>query len=51
MIDGDVDTVAARVIDRLVETGALRTGATVVLVNTTPDLDRGVGNFLKVRRV
>jgi len=50
-IDGDVDTVAARVIDRLVETGALRTGATVVLVNTTPDLDRGVGNFLKVRRV
>lgn len=50
-IDGDVDTVAARVIDRLVESSALRAGATVVLVNATPDLDRGVGNFLKVRRV
>lgn len=50
-VEGDVDTVATRALDRLVETRALARGAIAVVVNTTPDLDRGVGNFLKVRRV
>jgi hypothetical protein len=49
-IDGDVETVATRVIEQLLQLGLLATGATVVLVNATPDLDRGVANFLRVRR-
>jgi pyruvate kinase len=48
-IDGDVDTVAARVVDQLVQAGQLRAGATVVVVNASPDLDRGAANFLRVR--
>ena len=47
---GDVDTVAARVVDQLVQTGQLSGGATVVVVNVSPDLDRGAANFLRVRR-
>ena len=39
-IDGDVDTVAARVVDQLVQAGQLRCGATVVVVNASPDLDK-----------
>ncbi len=50
-IDGDVETVAARVIEQLQQTGQLAAGATVVVVNATPDLDRGVANFIRVRRV
>ena len=50
-IDGDVETVAARVIEQLQHTGQLAAGATVVLVNATPDLDRGLSNFIRVRRV
>ena len=50
-IDGDVETVAARVIEQLQQTGQLAAGATVVMVNATPDLDRGVANFIRVRRV
>jgi pyruvate kinase len=50
-IDGDVETVAARVIDQLQQTGSLLAGATVVIVNATPDLDRGNANFIRVRRV
>ena len=50
-IDGDVETVAARVIEQLQQAGQLAAGATVVLVNATPDLDRGVANFIRMRRV
>ena len=50
-IDGDVETVAGRVIEQLQQTGQLASGTTVVLVNATPDLDRGVANFIRVRRV
>ena len=50
-IDGDVETVASRVIEQLQQTGQLAAGTTVVLVNATPDLDRGVANFIRVRRV
>lgn len=48
--EGDVDSVAARVLDQLVQEGRVVTGATVVVVNTSPDLDRGAANFLRVRR-
>jgi pyruvate kinase len=48
--DGDVDTVAARVVDQLVQAQQLCGGATVVVVNVSPDLDRGGANFLRVRR-
>jgi pyruvate kinase len=48
--DGDVDTVAARVVDQLVQAGQLMSGATVVVVNASPDLDKGWANFLRVRR-
>jgi pyruvate kinase len=47
---GDVDTMAARVVDQLVQAGRLAPGATVVVVNASPDLDRGAANFLRVRR-
>jgi len=50
-IDGDVDAVASRIIDRLHSSGLLASGATVVLVNVSPDLDRGLANFIRVRRV
>jgi pyruvate kinase len=50
-LDGDVDAVATRVIEQLQRTGRLAAGATVVLVNATPDLDRGAANFLRIRRV
>lgn len=50
-IEGDVDTVAARIIEQLRQSGALQAGATVVVVNVSPDLDRGTANFLRVRRV
>jgi pyruvate kinase len=50
-LDGDVDEVATRVIDQLQKSGRLAGNATVVLVNATPDLDRGAANFLRIRRV
>ena len=49
-IDGDLDTVASGVIDALRTSGRIGAGATVVIVNVSPDLDRGAGNFLKIRR-
>lgn len=48
--EGDMDTVAARVVEQLVQGGHVSAGATVVVVNATPDLDRGAANFLRVRR-
>ncbi len=50
-MDGDVEVLASRVIDQLLQAGHLRCGSTVVVVNTSPDLDRGLANFLRVRRV
>ena len=49
--EGDVDTVATRVIEELVAAARLDGGGpTVVVVNASPDLDRGSANFLRVRR-
>jgi pyruvate kinase len=50
-LEGDVDAVATRVIEQLQRSGRLPGVATVVLVNATPDLDRGAANFLRIRRV
>jgi pyruvate kinase len=50
-LDGDVDAVATRVIEELQRSGRLPASATVVLVNATPDLDRGAANFLRIRRI
>ena len=35
---------------RLVQSGRVAAGSTVVVVNASPDLDRGAANFLRVRR-
>src|SRR5690606_21188415 len=48
-IEGDVDAVASGVIDALRTSGRIGAGATVVVVNASPDLDQGAGNFLKIR--
>lgn len=49
-LDGDVDQVGARVVDELRALGALAASPTVVIVNASPDLDRGAANFVRIRR-
>jgi len=49
-LEGDVDQVAARVIDQLRGIGALSASPTVVIVNVSPDLDLGAANFVRIRR-
>ena len=49
-LDGDVDAVGARVVDQLRAMGALTASPTAVVVNVSPDLDRGTSNFVRLRR-
>jgi len=49
-IDGEVAQVATRVLDHLRGMGALEASQTVVVVNVSPDLDRGASNFVRIRR-
>jgi pyruvate kinase len=49
-LDGDVDQVAARVVDHLRSIGALAAWPTAVIVNVSPDLDLGAANFVRIRR-
>ena len=49
-LEGDVDAVAARVVDQLRGMGALAASPTAVIVNVSPDLDRGAANFVRIRR-
>ncbi len=49
-LDGDVDQVAARVVDHLRGIGALTASPTAVIVNVSPDLDLGAANFVRIRR-
>ncbi|MEZ5291702.1 MAG: pyruvate kinase [Vicinamibacterales bacterium] len=49
-LEGDVDSVAARVVDELRGMGALTASPTAVIVNVSPDLDRGASNFVRIRR-
>jgi pyruvate kinase len=48
-LDGDVDQVAARVVDHLHASGAIAAVSPVVIVNVSPDLDRGAANFVRIR--
>jgi pyruvate kinase len=50
-LEGDLETVATRVVSMLAAGRHVPSGATVVVVATSRDLDGGVGNFLRVRRV
>lgn len=49
-IHGDVEEVAARVVDHLRATEQVPVASTVVIVNVSPDLDRGTANFVQIRR-
>jgi pyruvate kinase len=50
-LDGDADQVAARVVDHLHASGQIAASDTVVIVNVSPDLDRGTAaNFVRIRR-
>ncbi len=49
-LDGNVDEVAARVVDHLRGIGALAASPTAVIVNVSPDLDLGAANFVRIRR-
>jgi pyruvate kinase len=50
-LDGDVEQVAARVVDELRGIGTPQGTPTAVIVNVSPDLDRGTANFVRIRRV
>ena len=47
---GDIETVIARVVDFAVKRSSAPDSAIMVVVNTTPDLDRGSSNFVRIRR-
>jgi pyruvate kinase len=48
-LEGDVDQVAARVVDHLRSTGQIAASSTAVICNVSPDLDRGTANFVRIR--
>lgn len=49
-IEGDLESVIQRIIETALA-GRAPADATLVFVNTTPDLDRGASNFVRLRRV
>ena len=49
-LDGDVEQVVARVVDHLHASGEIAASSTAVIVNVSPDLDRGTANFVRIRR-
>ena len=49
-LDGDTEQVVARVVDFAVKRSSAPENAIMVVVNTTPDLDRGSSNFVRIRR-
>lgn len=49
-IDGDLETVIARVVDAAVRQTRAPESATMIVVNTSVDLDRGSANFIRIRR-
>lgn len=51
-LEGDIETVIGRVVEEALKRAtAVPENATMVFVNTTPDLDRGGANFVRIRRV
>ncbi len=49
-LDGDIETVIARLVDLAVKRAQAPDNATMVVVNTSVDLDRGASNFVRIRR-
>ena len=50
-IDGDMEQVITRVVEAAVKRLKAPENATMVVVNTSVDLDRGSSNFVRIRRV
>jgi pyruvate kinase len=50
-LSGDIEEVIARVTDAVVRHTQAPENATMVVVNTSADLDRGGSNFIRIRRV
>ena len=49
-LEGDIETVIARVVESAVKRTEAPENATMVVVNTSVDLDRGSSNFVRIRR-
>jgi pyruvate kinase len=49
-LDGDTDSVTARVTESVMKRSQAPDNAIMVVVNTAPDLDRGSSNFIRIRR-
>ena len=49
-LEGDIETVIARLVDLAVKRAQAPDNATMVVVNTSVDLDRGASNFVRIRR-
>lgn len=49
-IDGEIETVIARVVDAAVKRTTAPDSATMIVVNTSVDLDQGASNFVRIRR-
>lgn len=50
-LTGDIENVISRVVDEAVRVSAAPDNAILVFVNTSADLDRSGGNFVRIRRV
>jgi pyruvate kinase len=50
-ITGDVDASILRVVRGLAQRGLIATPATIVVVGSTPELERGDANFVRLRRI
>ena len=49
-LEGEIETVITRVVDAAVKQTAAPDSATMIVVNTSVDLDRGSSNFIRIRR-
>lgn len=49
-LDGDIEQVITRVVESAVKRSEAPDNATMVVVNTSVDLDRGSSNFVRIRR-
>jgi serine/threonine protein phosphatase PrpC len=49
-LTGDIEQVIGRVVESAVKKTAAPDNATMIVVNTSVDLDRGSSNFIRIRR-
>jgi pyruvate kinase len=49
-LEGDTESVTARVTESVMKRSLAPDNAIMVVVNTAPDLDRGSSNFIRIRR-